>query len=376
MPWWSCSQYHLFRHIDATWQRFGDVSVASRSSLCLACILSNSAHLIPHVRRLSLSLCPGILLPLASVPFAHLETFCLRGGPALPDISHDTLLLAANIIGVPSICCVQVVSVVLEDMRSLGTLFRRRFSALDYLVMDNTIISSSLPSIVQEDHPPQPLVRLISLEITDALGTAPDFCFLHALCPFDASTVMNLKIGVETSPNIVQLMHAVAPSLTTLQIDSTFATPVFKLSAFPALTTLTVLGWYRGGFPAATLLQSVSSHNVIQQLHIRIALLSKADLESLRALDINIGRLPLVHLDRVTVTISRNETNWTGKDAEELFVTAMCGLRDFFPTLGPQGFLTLAYVHGSSPFAEWRQLPSNHLQESGLGSLLGATIGG
>ncbi|KAJ7802708.1 hypothetical protein B0H14DRAFT_2614090 [Mycena olivaceomarginata] len=156
---------------------------------------------------------------------------------------------------------------------------------------------------------------------------------------------MNLKIGVETSPNIVQLMHAVAPSLTTLQIDPTFATPVLKLSAFPALTTLTVLGWYRGGFPAATLLQSVSSHNVIQQLHIRIALLSKADLESLRALDINIGRLPLVHLDRVTVTISRNETNWTGKDAEELFVTAMCGLRDFFPTLGPQGFLTLAYVH-------------------------------
>jgi hypothetical protein len=125
-----------------------------------------------------------------------------------------------------------------------------------------------------------------------------------------------------------------------------FATPVLELSAFPALTTLTVLGWYRGGFPAATLLQSVSSHNVIQRLHIRIPLLSKADLESLRALDINIGRLPLVHLDRVTVTISRNETNWTGKDAEELFVTAMCGLRDFFPTLGPQGFLTLAYVHG------------------------------
>ncbi|KAJ7879715.1 hypothetical protein B0H14DRAFT_2566564 [Mycena olivaceomarginata] len=94
----------------------------------------------------------------------------------------------------------------------------------------------------------------------------------------------------------------------------TFVTPVLKLSAFPALTTLTVLGRYRGGFPDATLLQSVSSHNVIQQLHIRIALLRKADLESLRALDINIGRLPLIHLDRVTVTISRNETNWTGKD--------------------------------------------------------------
>jgi hypothetical protein len=92
--------------------------------------------------------------------------------------------------------------------------------------MDNTVISSSLPSIVQEDHPPQPLVKLISLEITDALGTAPDFCFLHALCPFDVSTVMNLKIGVETSPNIVQLMHAVAPSLTTLQIDSSMFHPL------------------------------------------------------------------------------------------------------------------------------------------------------
>jgi hypothetical protein len=126
-----------------------------------------------------------------------------------------------------------------------------------------------------------------------------------------------------------------------------FATPAFRLSAFPALTTLTVLGWYRGSAPAAALLESVGSKNVISQLYVRIALLRKSDAKSLRTLDEVIANLPLSHLRTLQVTISRNESNWMGPDAEELFVAAMQGLRGFFPHMDTRGYLRPAYLRGA-----------------------------
>ncbi|KAJ7807170.1 hypothetical protein B0H14DRAFT_2873977, partial [Mycena olivaceomarginata] len=258
------AQYHLFGDIDATWYRFGDPSVAASSSQRLCTVLL-SPHLVCLVRRLRLSLCPEIIVPLAQVRFTRLETLRLDGGPTMARVSDKTLSLAAGIVGLPSIRCVQFVSVVLNDIESLGALFRQR-STLDRLAMDNTIITSASPVQPRPFDAGQHRVVLNSVEITDAMGTAHDSWVVHALCPFDFSAVTNMNIAVETSLKMIGIMHSVAPSLTTLQIDATFATPAFRLSAFPALTTLTVLGWYRGSAPAAALLESVGSKNVISQL--------------------------------------------------------------------------------------------------------------
>ncbi|KAJ7815250.1 hypothetical protein B0H14DRAFT_2848448 [Mycena olivaceomarginata] len=336
------AQYHLFSDIDATWYRFGDPSVAASASQRLCTVLL-SPHLVCLVRRLRLSLCPEIIVPLAQVRFTRLETLRLEGGPTMARVSDKTLSLAAGIVGLPSIRCVQFVSVVLNDIESLGALFRQR-STLDRLAMDNTIITSASPVQPRPFDAGQHRVVLNSVEITDAMGTAHDSWVVHALCPFDFSAVTNMNIAVETSLKMIGVMHSVAPSLTTLKIDATFATPAFRLSAFPALTTLTVLGWYRGSAPAAALLESVGSKNVISQLYVRIALLRKSDAKSLCTLDEVIANLPLSHLRTLQVTISRNESNWTGPDAEELFVAAMQGLRGFFPHMDTRGYLRLAYL--------------------------------
>jgi hypothetical protein len=196
------AQYHLFSDIDATWYRFRDPSVVASTSQRLCTVLLLSPHLVCLVRRLRLSLCPEIIVPFAKVRFTRLETLRLDGGPTMARISDKTLSLAAGIVGLPSIRCVQFVSVVLNDIESLGALFRQR-STLDLLAMDNTVITSA--SLVQ----PGPVdagqhrVVLKSVEITDAMGTAYDSWVVHALCPFDFSAVTNINIAVETSLKMI-----------------------------------------------------------------------------------------------------------------------------------------------------------------------------
>ncbi|KAJ7903977.1 hypothetical protein B0H13DRAFT_1881990 [Mycena leptocephala] len=191
------AQYHLFSDIDATWYRFGDPSVAASASQRLCTVLL-SAHLVCLVRRLRLSLCPEIIVPLAQVRFTRLETLRLDGGPTMARVSDKTLSLAAGIVGLPSIRCVQFVSVVLNDIESLGALFRQR-STLDRLAMDNTIITSASPVQPRPFDAGQHRVVLNSVEITDAMGTAHDSWVVHALCPFDFSAVRR------TSPKWVYL---------------------------------------------------------------------------------------------------------------------------------------------------------------------------
>ncbi|KAJ7465996.1 hypothetical protein FB451DRAFT_1261553 [Mycena latifolia] len=359
----SSAQYHLFRAINlGVSHGMGTITDADQvlpTARRLCAILSTRPHLIPLIRRLSISFDVEILAQFANVHFTHVETLLFCGTRATCH-SGRIVSLAAGLTSLPSVRRLKLWNITFQDMPTLRTLFHLRASPLDLLSLDNIEISlppgptatelpqTSLAPLTPIDavggdmSAPRFMVKGIELGASSPLRQDPTW-LLHPLCPFDFAALTSLDIARNTLPGIVQFMHAASTSLVTLRIDARYLTPHFRFGSFPALHTLDIFGGMDSADATVAVLALLGANNRIEDLYISILVDWNLDTDSLRRLDATLsGRMAA--LRSMHVVLSHTTFSWSAPDAGARFIAQMPMLRTLFPNMDKQGCLRLTYV--------------------------------
>ncbi|KAJ7121690.1 hypothetical protein C8R44DRAFT_981732 [Mycena epipterygia] len=342
----SSAQHHLFRTIDLTTHHSNPAKLV-RATRRLHTTLSGSPHLIPLIRRLSVLFEPEILEHLTGLRFTNAKSLLFVGSSPRAEYPGPVTPLAAELIALPSVRRVKLMSITFTSMEGPRTLFRLRRAPLDLLALDDVHVDvTSQPPHAFEPYLNQSLVIVTGIEINSPpLRYLQMGWLLDPRCPLDFSALTTIEVWSMTSPPIMQLMHSVQNSLHTLRIDAPNATPDLQLSNFPGLTTLDIFGGFGSAKSTATLLETAGVDNHIDDIHISISVLDTLDDDSLRHLDVTLTSSSMSALRIVHIVVSRVSLSWSLARGGEQFVARMRTLRSLFPTLDPRGYLKLTYVN-------------------------------
>jgi hypothetical protein len=171
--------------------------------------------------RIRASLEPGVLKPLAKFDFPNLHDIVFhrrKGGAA----SEETITLAAQLIGLPSIRRVELLSPMFNGMQDFIPLFEKHAPALDSIFLDKVLLNETN---TDEDTRVTPLpssrVRVGKLrwDLNNRYA-APVF---HPFLPLDLSAVVDLDLG-DYCPHIRQLVKVNRGSLRRLTLDARTST--------------------------------------------------------------------------------------------------------------------------------------------------------
>lgn len=188
----------------------------------LCAVLKSSPHLIPFIRRIRASLEPGVLKPLAKFDFPNLHDIVFhrrKGGAA----SEETITLAAQLIGLPSIRRVGLLSPMFNGMQDFIRLFEKHAPALDSIFLDKVLLNETNTDENTRVNPlPSSRVRVRKLrwDLNNRYA-APVF---HPFLPLDLSAVVDLDLGGLLSPDIRQLVKVNRGSLRRLTLDARTST--------------------------------------------------------------------------------------------------------------------------------------------------------
>ncbi|KAJ7896627.1 hypothetical protein B0H14DRAFT_3425415 [Mycena olivaceomarginata] len=248
----------------------------------LCAVLKSSPHLIPFIRRIRASLEPGVLQPLAKFDFPNLHDIVFhrrKGGAA----SEETITLAAQLIGLPSIRRVVLLSPMFNGTQDFIRLF------------ENTHLPWT----------PSSWTRKLRWDLNNRYA-APVF---HPFLPLDLSAVVDLDLGGLLSPDIRQLVKVNRGSLRRLTLDAqhvvnndycTDPQPAF-LVGLGALTHLKIITTAHEIADAETLLAHLPLENNLRSLTLgirKVRQVREGQLRALGAACANLNEACIVTVDR------------------------------------------------------------------------------
>ncbi|KAJ6480013.1 hypothetical protein C8R47DRAFT_604502 [Mycena vitilis] len=255
-----------------------------RAAMRLSAVLAASPHLIPYIRRMRLSLEGGVLKPLSQFDFPNLYDLVFhrrRGGAA----NDETIALAAQLIGTPSITRVGLIAPIFDNIHGMGRLFEKNTPALQTIYLHQVEVTNGS---MEGESISMSRPKIKTLQWAWQWQSDPDYV-LDPLCPFDLSALTNLTFGTRLSPPFTKLIQKTRRTLTHLTVDAqdlvgedtSDRQPLF-LAHLPALTHLTMLCNGHQLADAETLLGGLPPQHPLESLELQIKKVRKLNEEQMR----------------------------------------------------------------------------------------------
>ncbi|KAJ6545161.1 hypothetical protein B0H19DRAFT_1167059 [Mycena capillaripes] len=240
----SCALVSRACAVAAQRQLFADIDVPphdSRACKSLFAAFKISPHLVSFIRRLRVRLEQNVLRQLLELKMPNLKELSIHGRASGSRIAKPVVIhTAANLLSLPTICCVTLASLNFREMHDLDTLFERCTTQLDSLTLDKVDVSSNpwgLP------------VRARRTKINTLRIRTPDWdrvrWLLDAQCPLDLTALHTVDcdtaylfyggFALLTSPRLT-VKNVI---LSTLDWGHGGRRPLLVLGSLPSLTHLT-----------------------------------------------------------------------------------------------------------------------------------------
>jgi hypothetical protein len=200
-----------------------DIAILGRYDEARACarlcsVLKTSPHLIPFIRRMRISLESAVLNPLSELEFPNLYDIVFhrrRGGPA----SEEIIVLAAQLIGAPSVRRVGLVAPIFNSIHDMGRLFQQHTPALDSIFLHHVAFNKTIMENESAVAIPPSRVRVKTLHWWLHYHAEPATIFDPAF-PLDLSALVELDFGARLTPAVQKLLDSARFSIGRLTLDA------------------------------------------------------------------------------------------------------------------------------------------------------------
>ncbi|KAF8158794.1 hypothetical protein K438DRAFT_1986209 [Mycena galopus ATCC 62051] len=292
----------------------------------LCSVLRASPHLVPFIRRMRVSLEPGVLQLLShfTFNFSNLHDIVFhrrRGGPA----SEETIVLAAQFISSPSIRRVGLLSPIFNGTRDLSRLFEKHTPALDSIFLKNVSIKQTNLEeesvLIQSSR-----VRVKNLHWWWHADFDPA-TMLDSLFPFDLSALEEVDFGMELSPTARKVIESSRLSIRKMTLDAQQVLNehyVAFIAHLPALTHLTLVSTAHKLQDAETLLANLPQENRLRSLTLQINKVRQLNESKMRTLGAVCAKLH--ESCGVNVCVRRFASGADGADTESVVRAAFAEL--------------------------------------------------
>ncbi|KAJ7235735.1 hypothetical protein B0H12DRAFT_1238682 [Mycena haematopus] len=339
----SAAQRHLFSEVilnrgslhtdDLSFLNWYD-EIGACGRLCV--VLKSAPHLLTFIRRMRISLEPGVVKLLSDCEFHFPNLYDIvfhrrSGGP----VSDETLVLASRLIGSPSIRRVGLfkLSLIFNDVKDLSRLFEKHTHALDSIFLNNLDIRNLAREKGNRAPSESPLVRVKTLR-WGGHNQLPPAVILNPAFPFDLSRLADLDFGADLSliaRNIIESNRLSIRQLTLNApniVNENYRTqlerrPAF-LAQFPVLTHLTLITTAHELADAEALLVTLPAVNNLCYLNLQIRQVRQLKEPQMRSLGAVCAHLHESCI--VTVWVRRSTSGADGADTGSLVRAAFAEL--------------------------------------------------
>ncbi|KAJ7100428.1 hypothetical protein C8R44DRAFT_859341 [Mycena epipterygia] len=300
-------------------------------------ILTESPHLLPHIRRIEILLHPDVLTEIIAMELPLVQEIQFRTKTFMARIEEHAAVLAQQLMELPTIRRLELRST--SQTREFLSWF---FVALPLHLQTLEISMSELYRSEDDDEEPEPVSVRRRIEHFHLIHS-PTVArwLLHPSCPFDLSRITHADISSSMCADVGRILTKAKRSLQQLTLAPGDVDGCVPLSIFPALTQL--------HFDAPTqhdialllpLLTTLDPANGMREITITLATHGDQpppyELEAtLRTFDAIFEELPLPELKRVEIHLLCNPDDDERQDyRQSMYVHSL-------PLLNATGFLVV-----------------------------------
>ncbi|KAJ7085270.1 hypothetical protein C8R44DRAFT_821564 [Mycena epipterygia] len=268
----------------------------------LRVILTESSHLLPHIRRIEMRLHPEVITEVLAMGLPRLEELHFHTRGFVPNLEDNARIkLAHRLMTLPTVRHVGLGGSV-QTREFLSSFFAGTPQQLQTLEISTTWLSQS------DDQPPaRTRQRIRNLLLLYSPEMAP--WLLDAACPFDLTHLTHANISSSMCPHVARILNNTRCSLQSLTLAPDDVRKYVALSIFPSLTEVHFdAPTQRGIAGILPLLETLDPANGVRDITITLATFGEQPKQrelkmALRAFDAAFDDIHLPALRRVEIQV-------------------------------------------------------------------------